>query len=864
MGRKLIRKLYRAASVTGLVCLAVMLTAAAPDEATSQRFGSERIILQGVVPTTAPITPSPLPRALAEATGNAWIERLAAALVDQPQHLQLLLTPDRVADHGWAPFSLPPLMAEQRADVIQPPAAVCFAPGTSQEVIDAFYAENGEPAVEFYRLGQRWSATATNGGGLMQGDPTTITWSIVPDGTALPTAASEPPGPSNLIAFLNSIYGSQANWLPLFQQVFDRWAQHTGLRYVYQPTDDGVALQVNGGVLNVRGDVRIGGHYIDGDYGVLAYNFLPNSGDMVIDTGDVFYRDTRNNSLRLRNMLSHEHGHGIGLYHACPRDGKKLMEPTLTLSFDGPQLDDRLGGARGYGDRFENNNTVAAAASLGPPLAAGAFSIIDLSVDDRADVDFYRFNVTSTYKSARIVVRPVGATYLEGPQNSDGSCTMGTEFNSLAVLDLAVQLLGSDGVTVLASANVNPAGQAEFLSPVELPNGTGPYYIRVSGGTAENAQLYEIDLDIADTRAAPYLQADGSAIVAENCAPANGQIDPDETVTVSYTLRNIGTLATNNLVATMESSDKILSPSEAQNYGAIEPGATATRQFTFKTAGMCNDNVTATLRLQDGTNDLGFVTFRFILGTIVTTVTTSANPNTISIPDSASVADPYPSTIIVGGMNDPVTGVTVTLHGFSHTWPSDIDILLVGPGGQRVMLMSDAGASYRVSGLNLTFSDAADAPLSHNSVIKSGTYKPTDHEASDTLPAPAPGRPYSDSLSAFNGSDANGTWSLYVVDDTAGDGGSVSGGWSLAITTEATVCCDIPDLRILSIQRLPNNNIEVRGSGVPDQPHTVQLSDDLNFTAADPTATVVADSTGLLRYEDTPARSQRFYRFTYP
>src|SRR5690606_8662652 len=144
--------------------------------------------------------------------------------------------------------------------------------------------------------GSRWTVTATNGYGLKQGDPTTLTWSIVPDGVAISGAIGEPSAPSNLRAFLNGIYGSEAAWLPIFQQVFDRWSEITGITYVYEPNDDRVALFGSPGVRGVRADLRIGGHRIDGNSNVLAYNYYPNNGDMVIDTADAFYTNTSNNS----------------------------------------------------------------------------------------------------------------------------------------------------------------------------------------------------------------------------------------------------------------------------------------------------------------------------------------------------------------------------------------------------------------------------------------------------------------------------------------------------------------------------------------------------------------------------------------
>jgi hypothetical protein len=108
------------------------------------------------------------------------------------------------------------------------------------------------------------------------------------------------------------------------------------------------------------------------------------------------------------------------------------VEPAfVNLSFGWAQLDERLAGNRGYGDRFENNNTALTATNLGASLTSGSFSLPDLSVDDNADVDVYRFGVTSASTVATITVRPVGATYLEGPQNSN-AVARGTPFNSLS------------------------------------------------------------------------------------------------------------------------------------------------------------------------------------------------------------------------------------------------------------------------------------------------------------------------------------------------------------------------------------------------------------------------------------------------
>src|SRR6266581_7764481 len=109
------------------------------------------------------------------------------------------------------------------------------------------------------------------------------------------------------------------------------------------------------------------------------------------------------------------------------------------------------------------------------------------------------------------------------------------------------------------------------------------------------------------------------------------------------------------------------------------------------------------------------------------------NATTITINDNAA-ATPYPSTISVSGLTQQVAHVTVTLWGLQHTFCSDISILLVGPQGQAVVLMSQVGDVNSISVDWLTFSDSATIGLPFTAPawsITNGTYQPTDAAAND-------------------------------------------------------------------------------------------------------------------------------------
>ncbi len=162
---------------------------------------------------------------------------------------------------------------------------------------------------------------------------------------------------------------------------------------------------------------------------------------------------------------------------------------------------------------------------------------------------------------------------------------------------------------------------------------------------------------------------------------------------------------------------------------------------------------------------------------------TQAFPGTaVSVLDNRA-GSPYPSTVGVLNMGGTISKVTVRVDGLSHTYPSDIDLALVGPGGQTVMLMSDAGGGNDVNNVSLTFDSSAASLLTSSGQITSGVFRPTNIGAADAFPAPAPGGVYGTSLTAFNGLSPNGTWRLYVVDDEGSDAGSMTG-WVLTVTTQ--------------------------------------------------------------------------------
>src|SRR5688572_1765396 len=273
--------------------------------------------------------------------------------------------------------------------------------------------------------------------------------------------------------------------------------------------------------------------------------------------------------------------------------------------------------------------------------------------------------------------------------------------------------------------------------------------------------------------AQPEFRNAGAILAAEE--HSNRVIQSGELVTVSLALKNIGDETASNLMATIQSGDGVSNPTpETVSYGVLVPcGPSAAQNFTFRADAPTNALLLVKLDLTDSGRDLGTVEFRFRIGPQITSVT---NSETIGI-NPFGKATPFPSIISISNAAGSIVNVSLTLSNLSHQFPDDIDILLVSPSGDAVVVVSDAFGFSPMTDRTFTLSDQAEEFLPDVGFPIKPVYKPTNYELSDTFPAPAPMGPYAGVMSAFNGKNANGDWKLYILDDYPPDQKFPDGGF---------------------------------------------------------------------------------------
>lgn len=118
----------------------------------------------------------------------------------------------------------------------------------------------------------------------------------------------------------------------------------------------------------------------------------------------------------------------------------------------------------------------------------------------------------------------------------------------------------------------------------------------------------------------PKIVIAGWTLTAEDCRMPDGLVDPGETVTLSIALQNTGTANTSQqLLATLQASGGVTSPSGQQEYGRLSAGGPSTsRSFTFTAASQqLGTPITLTLQISDNGINRGTATTTISLGLLV-------------------------------------------------------------------------------------------------------------------------------------------------------------------------------------------------------------------------------------------------------
>jgi hypothetical protein len=238
----------------------------------------------------------------------------------------------------------------------------------------------------------------------------------------------------------------------------------------------------------------------------------------------------------------------------------------------------------------------------------------DLSIDPNDDCTFWytqEYMGGGTTWKTRIGAFNVRATPCTiSPRGS----IQGTITNCQTSLPIAnAQVTISGGYS--RATNVSGVYSATVAPGTYTASVTGTGYDSVNSGSLVVANSGSATFTACLNGTLKQPVGDTASITADTCN-SNGAIDPGETVTVSFGIKNTGTLNTANLVATLQATGGVTSPSAPQTYGVvIAGGATVFRSFTF-TAGniACGAPLVTTLQLQDGATNLGTISYNFSTG----------------------------------------------------------------------------------------------------------------------------------------------------------------------------------------------------------------------------------------------------------
>ncbi len=381
-----------------------------------------------------------------------------------------------------------------------------------------------------------------------------------------------------------------------------------------------------------------------------------------------------------------------------------------------------------------------------------------------------------------LVVTVGGQTYKGNVFNGAYSVTGGAadSVNNVESVFVPAGVSGGFSVTVNA-ANINSQG--------------------VPGSSSQLSQDFALVVYNGVAYSGPIIQPVTATLTSEGCSAPNGVPDPGEWVTYNLSLQNVGIGPSANLVATLQATGGVLSPSIPQTYGALAPGsAPVAMPFSFRVdpALACGGQVVATLHLMDGATDLGNVAFTLQTGVLQTTLSEnfdavtapalpsgwtatvaqgnvtpwqtsttgpSSSPNDVFATDAAFISDNRLDTPAIAITSDHANLTFKNSYNVENGYDGCVlEISIAGGAFQDILA---AGGSFSMGGYNKAVATGYSNPLAGRQAWSGNSqgYITT----SMTLPASANGQNVV--LRFREGTDTSTGISGWLIDDVAVYGG---------------------------------------------------------------------------------------------
>jgi subtilisin-like proprotein convertase family protein len=345
--------------------------------------------------------------------------------------------------------------------------------------------------------------------------------------------------------------------------------------------------------------------------------------------------------------------------------------------------------------------------------------------------------------------------------NSISSC-QGTD----ATFNVTVGQIGTFSTPVVLSTTGLPGGAVASFSPGTVtPAGSsvltittgavppGTYPFTINGNAAGNLKQVSATLSVSNSTISPSTLT----------APADNSIDQAVATNLTWTNAGAGLLYTVDIASDAGFATIVETATgiTATNYTATLL-APATQYFWRVSAyNSCTSPVAS------GTFDFTTASCQNYAYTGAPVVISSSGTPTIT--STINITD-------FGTIND----LNVADLAGTHTWVNDLSATLTSPTGTVVTLWANiCSPSTAVAGFDLKFDDEA---------------------ASATLPCPPTDGLYyqsSQALSAFDGEEMNGTWTLTMSDAFNQDGGQLDS-WALDLCFTPSTPCNNPTTPTLS------------------------------------------------------------------